>query len=63
MKELEERAARMRELLDRHVATTKMGEHALARNIAFDMLQVLTALYGAAYAAAAQQARKQGRLG
>lgn len=63
MKELEERAARMRELLDRHVATTKMGEHAPARNIAFEMMTVVTDLYNAAYRAAAEQSRRQGRIG
>lgn len=61
MKELDERAARMRELLDKHVAAMGAGEPAAARNIAYDMLQVLTGLYTAAYVAADQKARREGK--
>lgn len=62
-KVLDERAAKMRELLDRHVAQLKTADAAAARDTAFEMLQVLNGLYQAAYVAAAQLARQQGNRG
>lgn len=61
MNALAEREAKMRALLDAHVAAAKAGEAARARDIAYDMLQVLTGLYTAAYVAAAERARREGK--
>lgn len=61
MSELQNRAANLHRMLDEHVAAAMQGDPAIARNIAYDMLQVLTGLYTAAYVAAAEQARRKGK--
>jgi len=63
MKELQDRAVKLTQMLDAHVAAMTQEDPALARNIAFDMMQVVNGLYNAAYALAAAKARKEGRIG
>ncbi len=66
----EDGIAKMCRLLDEYgaamhvdgVNTTRIArDPAKARDVAFDMLQVLNRLYHVAYVAAAEQARRQGK--
>jgi hypothetical protein len=60
---LQEQAATLRRQLDQYEGAMRADDPVRARNVAFDMLQGLNALYSAAYTAAAQQARRDGRTG
>lgn len=59
----DERIARMRALVDSYEAALRAGEPANARDGAYEMLQVLSGLYAAAYTAAALQAGREGKAG
>jgi hypothetical protein len=59
----EQQAADLRQKLDQYLSAMRASDPARARDVAFDMLSGLNALYNAAYSAAAQQARRDGRIG
>lgn len=63
MKEVYQKAALMNQLLLKHVQAMKAGDAATARDAAYEMVQVLNGLYTAAYVAALEQARREGKLG
>jgi len=58
---LDEKATRLRELLNSYVIAMNNGEAHNARNAAYEMLQINQALYYEACTAGREQLRREGR--
>lgn len=55
-----EGVARMRVLLDAYESSMAIGAPAAARDVAYEMVQVISGLYGAAYLASVRKAQENG---
>ena len=58
---LDEKATRLRALLDSYVAAMKAGEPGVARDAAYEMLQLNQRLYFEAFAIESAQLKREGR--